>query len=113
MDASAQVLSAEQGRVVNSGSWGAGAFGFVYLIAMKAHAHALIAFIGSFVPLVNVAVWIYYILKGKQLAWQFRPWKSFDDFLTCQRIWDRWAKWIIGISAAVVVLALILSGGEF
>ena len=113
MDASVQALSPDQAGVVNSGSWGAGIFGVIYLIAMKAYTHALIAFIGSIVPVVNIGVWIYYILKGKQLAWQFRPWKSYDDFLACQRIWDTWAKWIFGISLAFGVLAtLILIAGE-
>lgn len=109
MEATTQALSSEQARVVNSGSWGA-TFGFIYLIAMKANTHALIAFIGSLVPVVNIAVFIYYILKGKQLAWQFRSWKSFDDFLACQRIWDKWAKWLIGISIALGILGAVVSG---
>lgn len=105
-------LSSEQRRALESGSWGA-AIGFIYLISMKAHTHALIAFIGSLIPIVNLVVWIYYIMKGKQLAWQFRAWKGFDDFLTCQRIWDRWAKWLFAIGLVLGVLGGFLSGGQF
>ena len=102
------IISPEQQRVIDSASWGAAIFGFIYLIWMNAQTHALIALLGSAVPGVNIVAWMYYVMKGKQLAWQFRKWKGFDDFLSCQRIWDRWAKRVFAIVLAFGVLIVVL-----
>jgi hypothetical protein len=93
-----------QQQVINSGSWGAGGFGFIYLLSMKAYTHAIVSFVLSLIPIVNIVVFVYYVINGKRLAWANRQWQGFDDFLSCQRIWDRWAKWWFGILVVSAIL---------
>lgn len=100
-------LTPEQTKIVESGSWGAAAFTWIYLLAMQAHKDMVISLVGGFVPVVNIVVWIYYIINGKKLAWAHRPWQGFEDFLACQRIWDRWAKWFLGIVVVLAVLGIL------
>ena len=111
-------LTPAQLNVVQSGSWGAACFQWIYLLVMKSPKDALISFLVGFIPVANLVVWIYYITNGKKLAWANRTWLGFDDFLACQRIWDRWAKWLLAISlvfallgiTAAILLPLFLKG---
>lgn len=98
-----------QTRVISSPSWGA-TFGFIYLLAMRSWKDAILALILGFIPLINIAVFIYYVAQGKRIAWRTRPWQDFQDFLNCQRIWDKWAKWILAIAAVIGILAAIAEG---
>lgn len=100
-------LTPDQMKIVQSGSWGAAGFSWIYLLAMQAHKDMVISLLGGFVPVVNLAVWIYYIINGKKLAWANRTWQGFDDFLACQRIWDRWAKWVIALGLGIAVLGIL------
>ncbi len=34
---------------------------------------------------------LYFFLHGRELAWQYNPYSSVDDFLTEQASWDRWS----------------------
>ncbi len=104
----AAALTPDQDRVINSGSWGAAIFTWIYLIAMRAYPHAVIVFLLSFIPLVQFVIWIYCMVIGKRLAWTKRTWRGFDDFLACQRIWDKWAKWFFGIGLVMFALAILL-----
>lgn len=92
-------------RVVESGSYGAAFFNWIYLLAMRAWGHALLAFVFGmiFLPMVWI-VWIAYGLFGKRIAWQTRRWRDFDDFLACQRAWTR-AAVVCTILIAVIILA--------
>lgn len=103
----ALALTPEQTKVIESGSWGAAAFTWIYLLAMQAQRDMVIALLGGFVPIINIVVWIYYMINGKKLAWANRTWQGFDDFLACQRIWDRWAKWFLGVVVVLVVLGIL------
>ncbi|MGQ0548575.1 MAG: hypothetical protein ACT4PY_02770 [Armatimonadota bacterium] len=100
-------LTSDQTKIVQSGSWGAAGFSWIYLLAMQAHRDMVISLLGGIVPIVNIAVWVYYIINGKKLAWANRTWQGFDDFLACQRIWDRWAKWLVGIVVGFAVLGIL------
>ena len=108
--AAAAGLNPAQMSVINSGSWAAAIFTWIYLIAMRAYTHALIAFLLSLILLVNLAVWIYYILHGKRLAWANRTWQGFDNFLACQRIWDKWAKWFFFLGLPLLFVVSLVVG---
>jgi hypothetical protein len=111
-------------RVIHSPSWGAFAFGPIYLAAMRAWWHALILFLAQFVgrsleqsatdagsvylgAVVQLVPWIIYTWTGKRLAWSHRRWRDFDDYLACQRLWDKWAK---GVAVTMLALLLIVVG---
>lgn len=94
-------------EVIDSGSYGAAFFNWIYLAAMRAWGHMLLALIltAVFWP----AAWIIYGIYGKRIAWQTRRWRDFDDFLACQRAWTRAAiTWTIVIGA-IMLLGLVLS----
>lgn len=93
--------------VIDSVSYGAAFFNWIYLAAMRAWGHVLLALIitAVFWP----AAWIIYGMYGKRIAWRTRRWRDFDDFLACQRVWTRAAiVWTIVIGA-IVLAGLILS----
>jgi hypothetical protein len=97
-------------HVIESGSYGAAFFNWIYLAAMRAWGHMLLALIitAVFWP----AAWIVYGMYGKRIAWQTRRWRDFDDFLACQRAWTRaaivWTMVIGAIVLAGMILAIIL-----
>jgi hypothetical protein len=97
-------------QVIESPSYGAAFFNWIYLIAMRAWAHALVAIVltALFWPLA----WIVYGIFGKRIAWTSRQWRDFDEFLAVQRAWTRWAVvWTVVIGAFMLVgfaLRLIL-----
>ncbi len=105
----ASSLTPDQMHVIHSGSWSVAGFSWIYLLAMKLYKDALILFLLGFLPVVNLVASIYYIINGKKLAWASRTWQGFDDFLACQRIWDRWSKILIGILVGFAVLGILLA----
>lgn len=101
--------------VIDSPSWGAAVTMFVYLIAMRVYKSkaGLIWLIALFVaPVLWVVLiifpWSFFVLKAKHIAWQTREWRDFDDFLACQRIWDRWSKGIVAIAGAAIVVSIFM-----
>jgi hypothetical protein len=94
-------------RVIESASYGAAFFNWIYLAAMRAWGHMLLALIitAVFWP----AAWIVYGIYGKRIAWKTRRWRDFDDFLACQRAWTRAAIVWTMIIGAIVLLGLISS----
>jgi len=110
-------------RVIYSPSWAAFVFGPIYLASMRAWWHALIwslVLLGGdyfsddppsqlFVWTIRIASWIAYTWIGKRLAWSRRRWRTFDEFLACQRLWDKWAK---GFFLAQLLLAILVVGSS-
>jgi hypothetical protein len=94
-------------QIIESPSYGAAFFNWIYLLAMRAWGHALLALIitAVFWP----AAWIIYGVYGKRIAWQSRRWRDFDDFLACQRAWTRAAIVWTMVIAALVLVGMILS----
>lgn len=90
-------------HVIESASYGAAFFNWIYLAAMRAWGHMLLALIitAVFWP----AAWIIYGMYGKRIAWKTRRWRDFDDFLACQRAWTRAA-----IVWTIVIGAILLAG---
>ena len=113
-------------KVLNSPSWGAFVFNWLYLAYMRAYRHFAVALTASVLSYVLTTVsdsafsltlagvlgltpWLYYTFVGKSIAWRTRRWDDFEDFLACQRKWDSWAKWIFGITASVIVLVWLIA----
>jgi|GEM_PF-3320539 len=97
-------------QVIDSPSYGAAFFSWIYLLAMRAWGHALLAFVFSVIVSPTIwIVWIVYGMYGKRIAWQTRRWRDADDFLACQRAWTRAAiAWTV-VVAVIVLLGMILS----
>jgi len=97
-------------HVIESPSYGAAFFNWIYLLAMRAWGHAALAFVFSIIVSPTFwIVWIVYGMYGKRIAWKTRQWRDFDDFLASQRAWTRAAVvWTIVIGA-IMLAGLILS----
>ena len=110
-------LTEEQSKIINSGSWGA-TLGIFYLIGMQSWVWLLIVLgvgvVSSFLAgIPSLVMMIYLIVKGKDIAWKTRRWKSFDEFLMVQRTWDFWGKILFGFQMLAIVglmVAMILVG---
>lgn len=108
-------------RAINTPSWAAFVFNWLYLAYMRAYRHfalALIAWILSAavatasqsdfwqVVVAGIAFlqWLYYGFVGKSIAWRSRTWRDFEDFLSCQRTWDEWAKLVVLVITTLTAL---------
>ncbi|HLY20928.1 MAG TPA: hypothetical protein VKT83_00505 [bacterium] len=98
---------AQRRQVIESPSYGAAFFNWIYLLAMRAWGHALLALI--LIAVFWPASWIVYGMYGKRIAWQSRRWRDFDDFLACQRAWTRAAVVWTMVIAALLLVGMILS----
>ncbi|TMJ10357.1 MAG: hypothetical protein E6G98_07645 [Bacillati bacterium ANGP1] len=100
----------EQEASINRWSWGGGMFEWIYLSAMNANQRGIVVLLISLIPYLGaLAMFIYVGLKGRRIAWESREWKDYDDFEACQRIWDRWALWILAMG--IVLGALVVLSG--
>lgn len=99
-------LNEKEKKVVFSGSWGAFVFGPIYFISQKSYGHAILILVMSFIPIVGLVLWIYFTFNAKQISFKNRSWKSYEDFLICQRTWDTVAKVIllIGVSMGLMYM---------
>ena len=101
-----QTMSPDQVHVINSGSWGAAMLNFVYLFFMRLYAPAVLLAalqvagyvvsgpraLSILIKAATSVLSILFIFIAKRLAWTSRPWRNYEDFLACQRVWDRWGK---------------------
>ena len=117
---------AVQDRIIHSSSWGAAAFGPVYLLAMRAYAYGvslslvIILFVAAqlypgrpkpleWLPGVALAVaWLASAMGGKRVAWRTRRWRDFADFLACQQAWDRWGRGGFALAAVLIAVDWLL-----
>ena len=85
-------------------------FEWIYLSAMNANQRGIVVLLISLIPYLGaLAMFIYVGLKGRRIAWESRKWKDYNDFEACQRIWDRWALWILAMGIVLGTL-VALSG---
>jgi len=106
------ILSDQEKQIIESPSWGA-TLGFFYLIGMEAWSWFAIFIAASVVssfllglPLIVLAIYLVY--KGKSIAWKSRTWKDFNQFLTVQRMWDRWGKVLLVVQLIILAIAGVI-----
>ncbi|HEY6071835.1 MAG TPA: hypothetical protein VIV15_00215, partial [Anaerolineales bacterium] len=98
-------LTPEREAFINRWSWGGAVGEWIYLFSMQAPKQAVIVLLISLIPyLGGLAMFVYVGLKGRSIAWQSRKWKDYEDFVACQRIWDKWGVWIFGVIVVLLVL---------
>lgn len=57
----------------------------------------------SFVPFVNLFIWIYLGIKGNELAWQNRKFESVQQFHEVQKKWTQWGVGLLIVSAFIFI----------
>ncbi len=111
---------------VQGWSWGAFALTWIWAFAHRLHAWGAGFVIASFLSfflhplgLVTLAGAIYLGIKGNELAWQQRPFRSLEEFRATERAWTIaaiivLALYVVAIVAAIVLplLAVLLLGGK-
>lgn len=103
-------------------SWGAAAITFWYALSMKFKNlwMYLVILIGiraldnsqnislSVIGLLlYITIFVYMGLNGRKLAWENRKWKSLDQFLKTQRVWD-----VCGIIVFILTVLVGFAGVE-
>ncbi len=91
-----------QDKFINGWSWGAFFLGFIWALASRLYLYGVLMFVASFIPLVNLVVWIYFAIAGKKLSWEKGHWESFELFEKRQRLLSK-------IGAIVFVVAVMLA----
>jgi|SRR3989338_852202 len=59
----------------------------------------------SFIPLVNIIMWIVLGLKGNEWAWRAEKWRSVEEFIISQKKWKPW-----GIAIFILTIASMIVG---
>jgi len=89
-----------QEKFIGGWSWGAFFLGFIWALASRLYLYGVLMLVASFIPVVNLAVWIYFAIAGKKVSWAKGQWESFEVFEKRQRLLNK-----IGL---VVFLVMIL-----
>lgn len=82
-------------------NWGALLLNWIWSIFNLSCGFAILSFVLSLIPLVNIAWMIILGVKGNEWSWQAKRWSSVEHFLETQRKWM-----IAGIIVFVVGIVL-------
>lgn len=88
---------------VTGWSWGAFCLGWIWAVFNR-------VWIGlfCFVPYLGWLMVIYLGVKGRELAWRNKEWKSLEHFNEVQRRWSVWGGILFGVSLIGVIAAVAL-----
>jgi hypothetical protein len=91
---------------VKGWSWGAFLLNWIWAIGNRTWIGLLAMF-----PYVGLIVMIWLGLRGRELAWQNKPWDSVEHFNTVQRKWSVWGVVVVvGFGALGVLSAVAIYG---
>ncbi len=88
---------------LNRFNWGALLLNWIWGIFNLSCGFAILSFLISFVPLVNLVWAVVLGFKGNEWSWRAKRWPSAERFLSTQRKWA-----IAGVIIAVVGIVLSL-----
>ena len=102
------------GAFLLSWIWGIGNKTYIAFLIFAFSLVNIIPFVGWIAPF-GFCIWLG--IKGNELAWKNREWKSLEDFDEIQRKWAMWGGIIAGVSIVLSVVFLffamvILAAGE-
>jgi len=95
--------AATQQAIVRSGSFGYAGLPFIYLIAHRAWWHLLAILVGSVIPMVNIGVYLWYVVNVRRLVLSTRKFESFDQYRAVQQAWDKAGRWVLAIGLLVII----------
>ncbi len=98
--------SMDQDSFVRKWSWGGFFLTWIYFLASRAYKTAVLYFLGMFVPILNIVLWIRGGLKGRKIVLKKVGWPNFEAYKKRQRLLDK-----IGVIIFVVALVIGVVGG--
>jgi len=78
--------------------WNWGAAGLTWIWGVY---HGVWISLLTFIPFVNLIMWVILGIKGSEWAWRARPWESVERFVSSQKKWKPWG---------IVFFALMILG---
>ena len=57
-------------------------------VSAVSYTHLILIFLALFIPVVNLAVIVYFGVKGRQIAWNSGKWESIEIFEKRQKLLD-------------------------
>ena len=98
-------------------NWGAFFFSFIWLfwygqvvMGIVALLSGLLNFIPVLGPIAQLALFIYFGIKGNEWAWQAKHYDSYDKFHEVQRKWAIAALVLFLLSIILAIVGIILAG---
>jgi hypothetical protein len=100
-----QNLTDNERAVLKKWNWGAATLQWIWGIGHGVYLMSFIAFLLSLIPIVG-AILPFFVFgsHGNQWAWENGHWQDIQHFDRVQRLWAHWG---FGISALVIVCAVI------
>lgn len=68
-------------------NWGAFLMNWIWTLGNASCGMAVLSFVLSAIPVVNLGWAIYLGLHGNEIAWRSKPWQSVEHFKATQRKW--------------------------
>lgn len=93
-------------KTLQEWNWGAFRLAPFWTLSNKLEKWTIV----TLIPFVNLIAVIYLGLKGNRLVYEKSQMRNIGDFMTIQRIWNRWAIAIIWIVLGTSLIALIMYG---
>jgi hypothetical protein len=100
-------LKEQEISFIQKKSWGA-SLSWIYFLFNSNLSYFFLSLVLSVIFPINIFMFFYWIIKGRQISWRTKEWNSFDEYNETQTKWDNGAKgyWIF---AFVVFIFSILS----
>ena len=97
-------LNPEQVKFTQKWSWGAFFIAFIWAFASKLYLYGILLFITSFIPIVNLIVFIVFGVKGRSIVWNNTEWNNFEDYKKRQKLLDTigYSLFLLGILIMVI-----------
>lgn len=89
---------------VKGWNWGAFFLNGIWGLGNKTYI-ALLAFI----PIINIPIMIFLGLKGNELSWENKDWKSVEHFVSAQRKWNIAGLVVFAIYILVFLIEFLIS----
>ena len=96
-------------------NWGAFFLSWIWAFAHRLPVWGIIGLVAQFVPLAGWAVAIYLGVKGGELAWRERPFRSLAEFQATERVWGWWGVglflfWMVMIGIMFIAILIPVLG---
>ena len=94
-------------------NWGAFLLNWIWTVGNTSCGFALLSFVLSYIPFINIGWAIYLGRKGNVLAWKSKRWDSPGHFRNTQRTWARVgiALWLVAV-LLTCLLAFLMGAGS-
>ena len=83
-------------------NWGAAGLSLIWGVY-----HGVWIALLSFVPIINIFIWIILGLKGNEWAWRANKWENVEQFTVSQKKWKSWGVVFFVLKIVMLTVALL------